>query len=83
MSSHEISPQIRRKRLFSAQSGGGMTLQEFQGLSGPRTFGAGSLALPSRPSPRDSAGLGTGRGKAQAVRKQASSASLRDVRAGP
>lgn len=79
----EISPQIRRKRLFSAQSGRGMTLQEFQGLSGPRTFGAGSLTLPSRPSPRDSAGLRTGRGEARAVRKQASSASLRDVRAGP
>ena len=58
ISPHEISPQIRRKRLFSAQSGGGMTLQEFQGLSGPRTFGAGSLTLPSPPPPgtlRDSA----------------------------
>lgn len=41
------------------------------------------LSHPPAPDPRDSAGLSLGRGEAQAVCKQASSASLRDVRAGP
>ncbi|XP_032700070.1 translation initiation factor IF-2-like [Lontra canadensis] len=53
------------------------------GLSRPRTFRTPILTSPPAPPPRGSAGLGKGRGEAKAVCKQASSASLQDVRAGP
>lgn len=57
--------------------------REYQGLSGPHTFRTPILTSPPTPPPgtlRDSL---PGRGKAEAVCKQASSASLLDVRAGP
>ncbi|XP_045884171.1 transcription initiation factor TFIID subunit 4-like [Meles meles] len=57
--------------------------REYGGLSGPRTFRTPILTSSPAPPPRGSAGLGLGHREAKAVCKQASSASLQDVRAGP